>query len=65
MELTPAAERDLSALTFVASDPVVAEVKRRVQAFRKELVAYLSEQEAGSRVVQLNVQLFPLSLPED
>lgn len=64
MELTAAAERDLSALTFVASESVAAEVKRRVQAFRKELVAFLTEQPGGTKVVQLNVQLFPLSRTE-
>lgn len=60
IETVPAAERDISSLTFVADDEVLREVKRRVQAFRRELVSYLSEV-GGTRVVQLNLQLFPLS----
>ncbi len=64
MELVPATERDLSAVTFTVDDADLLEVKRRVQAFRKELVAWLGEVR-GTRVVQLNLQLFPLSVPEE
>jgi uncharacterized protein (TIGR02147 family) len=62
MELVPAPERDISSLTFTADEEVMSEVKRRVQAFRRDLIAYVSER-PGPRVVQLNLQLFPLTLP--
>lgn len=64
MELVPAAQRDLSSLTFTADDETMFEVKRRIQAFRRELIALLSESR-GTRVVQLGIQLFPLSTPEE
>ncbi|MEQ1507645.1 MAG: TIGR02147 family protein [Myxococcota bacterium] len=60
MELVPAADRDISTLTFAATDEALHEVKRRIQAFRRELISYVSEL-PGDRVVQLNLQLFPLS----
>ena len=60
MELVPAPERDISSLTFTADDETIGEVKRRIQAFRRDLIAYLTEH-PGRRVVQLNLQLFPLS----
>lgn len=64
MEHVPAPQRDLSALTFTADDATLLEVKHRIQAFRRELIALLSESH-GTRVVQLNLQLFPLSIAEE
>jgi uncharacterized protein (TIGR02147 family) len=64
MELVRAADRDISALTFCVDNATLHELKSRLQAFRKELVGLLSEREtSGTRVVQLNMQLFPLSQP--
>ncbi len=62
MDLLPAAERDISSLTFSTNEEGLAVLKQRLQSFRQELVTFLSEQENhGDRVVQLNMQLFPLS----
>lgn len=58
----PSAERDLGSLTLCIDDEGLAELKRRLQAFRRELL--LDEASlAGrrNRVVQVNFQLFPLS----
>ena len=60
MEIVPNTERDISSLTFTADDETLGEVKRRIQAFRRDLIAYVTER-PGARVVQLNLQLFPLS----
>ncbi|MEQ1569205.1 MAG: TIGR02147 family protein [Myxococcota bacterium] len=65
MEIVPAPQRDISALTFGADDTVLGEVKRRVQEFRKDLLAYVTDHGPGRRIVQLNFQLFPLSHAED
>lgn len=64
MELVPAPQRDISAVTFAADDETLDEVKRRIQAFRRELVAFVAERPAGTRVAQLSMQLFPLSTEE-
>lgn len=64
MELVPAPQRDISALTFTADDAMLLDVKHRIQAFRRELIALLSSSH-GTRVVQLDIQLFPLSIAEE
>jgi uncharacterized protein (TIGR02147 family) len=61
MHHLPAEERYISALTLSASLATMAEVRRRVIEFRQELVALCDADPEPSRVVQLNLQLFPLS----
>ena len=63
MHHLPAEERYVSALTLSASAATWAEVQRRVLELRQELVALCDADPAPSRVVQLNLQLFPLSRP--
>ena len=58
-------ERNISSLTFACSDAVLSDLKERIIAFRRELIAVITESpDDSSRVVQLNMQLFPLSTPE-
>jgi uncharacterized protein (TIGR02147 family) len=54
-------QRYISALTLSVSDATLLELKRRVIEFRQELVALCDADPRPSRVVQLNLQLFPLS----
>jgi len=54
-------ERYISALTLSASVATLEEVRRRVLAFRQELIALCDADPQPARVVQLNLQLFPLS----
>lgn len=61
MELVPAAERDISALTFCVGPEGLARLKRRIQAFRRELIEMVEAEAERDQVVQLNLQLFPLS----
>jgi uncharacterized protein (TIGR02147 family) len=61
IDLVPNDQRDISSLTFTCSDDTFAEVKRRIVAFRKELIALLADDADEDRVAQLNIQLFPLS----
>ncbi|MCB9669041.1 MAG: DUF4423 domain-containing protein [Alphaproteobacteria bacterium] len=67
IDLVAREERDISSLTFAADDAVLAEVKERIVAFRRELIALVAAAcEDPTRVVQLNLQLFPLSVaPEE
>jgi uncharacterized protein (TIGR02147 family) len=61
IDIVPRGERDISSLTFACTTEDLAEVKRRVAAFRREIIALLADRADGDRVVQLNFQLFPLS----
>jgi uncharacterized protein (TIGR02147 family) len=63
MHEIPAEDRYISALTLSGSAATWAEVMRRVIAFRQELVALCDADPAPSRVIQLNLQLFPLTRP--
>jgi uncharacterized protein (TIGR02147 family) len=57
----PALDRDVSSLTMCVGPEVLAELKERIRAFRRELIDLVSSQENPTRVLQLNLQLFPLS----
>lgn len=61
IDLVPAPRRDISSLTFCVGDDGLKRIKERIQQFRKELIAMLEQEEFGTQVVQLNMQLFPLS----
>lgn len=56
-----AEERHVSALTLSASSATVREVKRRVLEFRRELCALCDADPDPAQIIQLNLQLFPLS----
>lgn len=64
MELVPAAQRDISALTFCVGPEGAARLKKRIQEFRRELIAMVEDEQDRSQVLQLNLQLFPLSVAE-
>ncbi len=61
IDLFPASERDLSALTLCVSAQGLARLKQRIQVFRRELLALSEDEDDRSQVVQVNFQLFPLS----
>jgi uncharacterized protein (TIGR02147 family) len=61
IDLVPAAERDLSALTVCVGPAGLARLKQRIQALRRELLELTEAETERCQVVQLNFQLFPLS----
>lgn len=61
IELIPSDERDISALTLCVGEDTMARLKVRLRAFRKELLSIDTSQEGPKQVVQLNLQLFPLT----
>jgi uncharacterized protein (TIGR02147 family) len=63
IERFPAAERDIGALTLSIPAERFAEIKKRIVAFRRELLALACEDDRPDRVVQVNIQLFPLTRP--
>lgn len=54
-------ERDLSAVTVCLPASAIAELKERIQAFRKEILALEAAHASGDRIVHVGVQLFPLA----
>jgi uncharacterized protein (TIGR02147 family) len=64
IDLVPRAERDISALTLCVGEAELARIKQRIQEFRRELVGIERAGNRGEIVVQLNVQLYPLTCAE-
>jgi uncharacterized protein (TIGR02147 family) len=61
IDLVPAAERDISALTVCVGAAGLGRLKQRIQAFRRELLELAEREDERCQVVQVNIQLFPLS----
>jgi uncharacterized protein (TIGR02147 family) len=54
-------QRDLTAITLRVPNASIAELKQRLSALRRELLAWSEEQPDADQVVQINFQLFPLT----
>jgi uncharacterized protein (TIGR02147 family) len=54
-------ERDISSLTLSVSLKTIPTIMERLQQLRNELLEIAEEDEQVDQVVQLNLQLFPLS----
>ena len=65
IDLVPSPDRDISSVTLLMSEDGVARLKARVQRFRRELLQLTLLESDPSRVVQINFQLFPLSISRD
>lgn len=61
IDLVPPPDRDISSLTFCVGADGLRQIKLRIQRFRKELMAMATLEKDGEQVIQLNVQLFPLT----
>lgn len=57
----PAVKRDISALTLCINRERFSELKSRIIAFRKELLDLADSDQDPDQVIQVNIQLFPLS----
>jgi uncharacterized protein (TIGR02147 family) len=64
VERFPSAQRDIRSVTLGLDTAGYREVKKRLQAFWKELLAFSSTQKAVETVYQINTQLFPLTRKE-
>lgn len=53
--------RDISAMTFSMKAGKLEELKQLIAAFRDQVRSVLVEDESGDQVLQLNIQLFPLT----
>lgn len=63
IETVPAPARDISSLTFCVGPEALRRLKQRIQEFRRELIELVEAEPERHQVVQLNLQLFPLSRP--
>lgn len=57
----PAARRDISSITIPIHAKDFAKVKEQIRLMRKELLNLAADPGAGEDVVQVNIQLFPLT----
>jgi uncharacterized protein (TIGR02147 family) len=60
----PAAQRDVSSITIPIRTRDFAKLKEQIQLMRKELLNLAAETGAGEDVVQVNIQIFPLTVLE-
>jgi uncharacterized protein (TIGR02147 family) len=63
IDRVPPADREISSITLSVDAAGLSELKERIQEFRRELLDDFDAPEGAERVVQLNFQLFPLSVP--
>lgn len=59
----PRAERDISSVTLSLPAAALPRLKQRIVEFRQELLQLAEHAGSAERVVQLNIQMFPLSRP--
>lgn len=59
------AERDIRSITIGISEAGFNELKKRMESFWKEVLAFSDTQENADQVVQVNMQLFPLSINKE
>lgn len=63
LPLIPAAQRDISSITLGISKDKLADLKKKIQAFRQEVLKFVSLEEKPESVVLMNIQLFPVTQP--
>jgi len=61
IDTVPAALRDISSLTLCLDDKALGQLKERLARLRRELLELSHTPGAACQVVQLNLQLFPLT----
>lgn len=61
LDYLPAAKRDVSSITIPIHARDFAKLKEQIQLMRKELLNLAAEPGTGEDVVQVNIQLFPLT----
>jgi uncharacterized protein (TIGR02147 family) len=62
LDEVPREERDISSITLSVREDAILTLKQRIDAFRKELLELAEAYGPVDRVIQLNIQLFPLTI---
>jgi uncharacterized protein (TIGR02147 family) len=60
-EEVPGSDRDISSVCFSIKESELPKLKKQLQLIRKELRNFAAEDGTGDRIVQVNMQLFPLT----
>lgn len=60
----PAPQRDISSVTLCLNADGIGRIKQILRTFRRELLQLSASEDEPTQVVQVNLQLFPLSKPE-
>jgi uncharacterized protein (TIGR02147 family) len=61
LDVVPRDQREIASLTLCLSDAQLGELKQRLERFREELLHVFQSDADARRVVQVNVQMFPLT----
>jgi uncharacterized protein (TIGR02147 family) len=61
LETVPPEQRDISSVCFKIRKADFPKLKRQIQLMRKEFRGFAAEDGTGDKVVQVNIQLFPVS----
>ena len=64
IDLVPAAERDVSSLTFVVGEDGLRRLKERVQRFRQEIIGPATQEQRGTRSCTSASSCSPCHSPE-
>ncbi len=65
LDSVPREQREIASLTLCVSAEQASELKARLSRFREELLQLYGTTADATRVVQVNLQLFPLTTTED
>jgi uncharacterized protein (TIGR02147 family) len=65
VERFDARDRDIRSITIGLSKEGFRELKKRMESFWKEVLAFADTQENADQVMQVNTQLFPLSVTKE
>ncbi len=65
VERFSAKERDVRSITIGLSQEGFTDLKKRMESFWKEVLAFADTQGNADQVMQVNMQLFPLSTPRE
>lgn len=61
----PKKHRDVSTVTMNINEKDFEEIREKINEFRNSIIKYVNEKQSPDRVVQLNIQLFPLTTIEE
>ncbi|HTU62098.1 MAG TPA: TIGR02147 family protein, partial [Polyangiales bacterium] len=64
IDLFPRDEREFGALTLCIDESLLPAIRERVQTFRQELMRFAESEGERRRLLQVNFQVFPLSVSE-
>lgn len=65
LDRVPREEREIASLTLLVEQARLPELKLKLERFREELLHTFDSTAAAARVVQVNLQMFPLTGKED